>query len=201
MVLEGRDALSDAHAWLNCDRPRMRALLFGDAANIPRGMFDGAKKIARDIAARGAQLSSADPNRAARQTKSVEPPRPAKQRRVAISADVGENARRHMLGSRIARAAPGEEPRGNRVVKFQNTHQNNRTLRLLQTSEHNFVQRIFDDPLRAGRFQARDDGAHNVFIHNRVHRDPLRIAQGRYRRIFQSAAARPAPPRDAPCER
>src|SRR5882757_8305654 len=49
------------------------------------------------------------------------------QRHSAVAPDIGKNARRHLLGSRIVRAAAGEEPGGNRVGEFQDTHQMNVT--------------------------------------------------------------------------
>jgi len=52
--------------------------VFGNAANIPRGVFDGAQKVARYFAARRAQLSPADPDRLRRQPQAVKLPRPAK---------------------------------------------------------------------------------------------------------------------------
>jgi hypothetical protein len=98
-------------------------LLLGDAADISRGMFDGAEKITREIAARGTKFRAADPERAARQAKSIETARPAKQCRIAIPANIGENARRHALGSRVVRTAPGEKSSGNCIGEFEDTHQ------------------------------------------------------------------------------
>jgi len=80
-----------------------------------------------DIAACSAQFCAANPNRAAGQANAVEPPGPAKQRRIAVAPDIGKNARRHLLGSRIVRTAAGEEPGGNRVGEFQDSRQFNIT--------------------------------------------------------------------------
>ena len=44
-------------------------------------------------------------------------------------------------------------------------------------SHHDLVQRILHDPLRAGFLQPRDDGAHRRFIQDRVHRQPVLVAQ------------------------
>ena len=51
--------------------------------------------------------------------------------------------------------------------------------------QHNFVQRIFDDARRARSLQPRNHIARHALFHNRVHRDPLRIAQLRNRRRIQ----------------
>ena len=78
-------------------------------------MFDGAQQIARNIPARGAHFRAADPQRAAIEAKPIEAPRPAKQRGIAVAANVGENPRSDALGSRVVRTAPGEEFRGHRI--------------------------------------------------------------------------------------
>ncbi len=41
---------------------------------------------------------------------------------------------------------------------------------------HNLVQRIFDNSLRSGLFEARDDVAHGGLFEDGVHRDPVFIA-------------------------
>src|SRR5258708_25421578 len=86
-------------------------------------MFDGAEEIARNFAGRVVQFCRADPDRAARQTNSIEPVCPAKQRCIPVAPNLSENARRYMLGSRIVRAVAGEESRGNRVGELEDTHQ------------------------------------------------------------------------------
>src|SRR6185503_10422632 len=53
------------------------------------------------------------------------------------------------------------------------------------TSQHDLVQGVFDDALRAGAFQPRNQVAHGALLDDRVHRHPLLVAQGRDRRPLQ----------------
>src|SRR5713101_6895770 len=46
-------------------------------------------------------------------------------------------------------------------------------------SHHYLIQRILDDPLRAGLLEARDDIAHGRLVENRIYRQPFVIAQMR----------------------
>src|SRR5206468_12212155 len=51
--------------------------------------------------------------------------------------------------------------------------------------QHDLVQRILDDPLRPSSFQLRDQVADRALFNNRVHRDPLLVAQTRVRGPLQ----------------
>ena len=58
-------------------------------------------------------------------------------------------------------------------------------MRIIAALHHDLVQRVLDDSLRAGFFQARDDVAHRGLFEDRIHGHPLGIAQLRNGRIFQ----------------
>ena len=63
---ERLDALADAHSGLDDDAPRSRPLLFGNAANVPRGMREGCAQLARNLLRRGAAVPRAHPQRLGR---------------------------------------------------------------------------------------------------------------------------------------
>src|SRR6266404_7691185 len=53
------------------------------------------------------------------------------------------------------------------------------------TSEHDLVQRVFDDSLRLGGFELWQDLPDDSFFHNGVNGHPFRVAQRRNCRILE----------------
>ena len=101
----------------------------GNCRSATRRIFRAACSMARK-SSRGTALRAA--RNSARLTQIVSrvrrsPSRRRAQRKSAASPSrrtLGENARRHLLGSRVGRAAPGEEFRGGRIGEFENAHHN-----------------------------------------------------------------------------
>ena len=102
--VERRHALAHAHPGSTVDAPRPRQLLFGHAADIARGVLQRRAQFARNRARAFAPLARAHPQRFRRKPNVVQPPRPAKQRRIAAPAHVAHDA----ANSRLRRGRCGD---------------------------------------------------------------------------------------------
>jgi hypothetical protein len=75
-------------------------------------MLDRSQQFSRHITSSRVNLSPADPHRPSRETQTVEAHRPPKESGIAVSANVGEDARGNAFRRGIVRTAPREELRG-----------------------------------------------------------------------------------------
>jgi hypothetical protein len=120
---ERLDALADAHSGLDDNAPGAGPLLFGNAADVPRGMLECHAQLARNLLRGGAAVPRAYPQRLGRKPQMVQPANPAQKRSVAAAPHAGNNACGHQLGRRVTAMARAQEFAGSSAGEFDDAHQ------------------------------------------------------------------------------
>ncbi len=166
-----------------CDAPFAWLLLFGNAANISRGVLDGAQQFDASTLPRAPRRSLAGTQNCEGRSAT-----PSNLRVHAITAasprlrtsDTMRAAARSHLQSRV------HAPRRTASCSSDSAAESvRRSSCSIRASQHDLVQRIFHDSLRFRGLELRNDLPHHRFFHNRVDRHPVRIGQVGNRGILQ----------------